>query len=71
MNNGLGQAAMVNGMRAALGNNPSVMNGLGGITMARERNMSQQQQDLGNQLLSGLEAVNGFNNLQFDWKTSP
>ena len=54
MNNGLGQAAMVNGMRAALGNNPSVMNGLGGITMARERNMSQQQQDLGNQLLSGL-----------------
>ncbi|XP_049411505.1 transcriptional corepressor SEUSS isoform X32 [Solanum stenotomum] len=71
MNNGLGQAAMVNGMRAALGNIPSSMNGLGGMTMARERNMSQQQQDLGNQLLSGLEAVNGFNNLQFDWKTSP
>ncbi|KAG5601032.1 hypothetical protein H5410_032402 [Solanum commersonii] len=71
MNYGLGQAAMVNGMRAALGNIPSSMNGLVGMTMARERNMSQQQQDLGNQLLSGLEAVNGFNNLQFDWKTSP
>ncbi|TMW89834.1 hypothetical protein EJD97_016575 [Solanum chilense] len=71
MNNGLGQAAMVNGMRAALGNNPSAMNGLVGMTMVREHNMSQQQQDLGNQLLSGLEAVNGFNNLQFDWKTSP
>ncbi|KAL3334785.1 hypothetical protein AABB24_031154 [Solanum stoloniferum] len=71
MNNGLGQASMVNGMRAALGNNPSAMNGLVGMTMVRERNMSQQQQDLGNQLLSGLEAVNGFNNLQFDWKTSP
>ncbi|MCE2054917.1 hypothetical protein HAX54_041636 [Datura stramonium] len=71
MNNGLGQAAMVNGIRAALGNNPSAMNGLVGMTMARERSMSQQQQDLGNQLLSGLEAVNGFNNLQFDWKTSP
>ncbi|XP_006356714.1 transcriptional corepressor SEUSS-like [Solanum tuberosum] len=71
MNNGLGQAAMVNGIRAVLGYNPSAMNGLVGMTMVRERNMSQQQQDLGNQLLSGLEAVNGFNNLQFDWKTSP
>lgn len=71
MNNRPGQAAMVNGIRAALGNNPSAMNGLVGMTTARERSMSQQQQDLGNQLLSGLEAVNGFNNLQFDWKTSP
>ncbi|KAL0314400.1 UNVERIFIED_CONTAM: hypothetical protein Sangu_2284400 [Sesamum angustifolium] len=69
--NGLGQTATVNGIRSALGNNSLSMNGRAGLTMAREQSMNQQQQDLGNQLLSGLEAVNGFNNLQFDWKASP
>ncbi|XP_020547481.1 transcriptional corepressor SEUSS-like [Sesamum indicum] len=70
--NGLGQTATVNGIRSALGNNSLSMNGRAGITMAREQSMNQQQQqDLGNQLLSGLGAVNGFNNLQFDWKASP
>ncbi|XP_059280173.1 transcriptional corepressor SEUSS-like [Lycium ferocissimum] len=68
MGNGLSQAAMV---RAALGNNSMSMNGRVGMPMSREQSMNQQQQDLGNQLLSGLGAVNGFNNLQFDWKTSP
>lgn len=68
---GLGQSAMVNGMRAAMGNN-SMMNGrVGMASMARDQSMNHQQQDLGNQLLSGLGAVNGFNNLQFDWKPSP
>lgn len=68
---GLGQSAMVNGIRAAMGNN-SIMNGRVGMTsMAQDRSMNHQQQDLGNQLLSGLGAVNGFNNLQFDWKPSP
>lgn len=68
---GLGQSAMVNGIRAAMGSN-SIMNGRVGMTsMAQDRSMNHQQQDLGNQLLSGLGAVNGFNNLQFDWKPSP
>lgn len=68
---GLGQPSMVNGIRSAMGNN-SVMNGrVGMASMAREQSMHHQQQDLGNQLLSGLGAVNGFNNLQFDWKHSP
>ncbi|KAK6114987.1 hypothetical protein DH2020_007256 [Rehmannia glutinosa] len=64
--NGLGQSAMVNGIRAALGNNNNSMsmNGRVGMAMGREQSMSQQ--DLGNQLLSGLGAVNGFNDLQFD-----
>ncbi|XWS21723.1 hypothetical protein CRYUN_Cryun30bG0079300 [Craigia yunnanensis] len=67
---GLGHSAIVNGIRAAMGNNP-VMNGRVGMTsMARDQGMNHQQ-DLGNQLLSGLGAVNGFNNLQFDWKPSP
>lgn len=71
MGNGLSQAPMVNGIRSALGNNSLSMNGRVGMPMSREQSMTQQQQDLGNQLLSGLGAVNGFNNLQFDWKTSP
>lgn len=71
MGNGLGQSAIVNGIRAAMGNNP-VMNGRVGMTsMARDQGMNHQQHELGNQLLSGLGAVNGFNNLQFDWKPSP
>ena len=70
MGGGLGQSAIVNGIRAAMGNN--VMNGRVGMTsMARDQGMNHQQQDLGNQLLSGLGAVNGFNNLQFDWRPSP
>ncbi|XVE55219.1 hypothetical protein DITRI_Ditri03aG0142000 [Diplodiscus trichospermus] len=70
MGGGLGQSAMVNGIRAAMGNN-SLMNGRVGMTsMARDQGMNHQQQDLGNQLLSGLGAVNGFNN-QYDWKPSP
>lgn len=66
----LGQSAMVNGIRAAMGNN-SIMNGRVGVqSIARDQNMHHLQQDLGNQLLSGLGAVNGFSNLQFDWKPS-
>ncbi|KAI9097880.1 hypothetical protein K1719_025651 [Acacia pycnantha] len=70
MGGGLGQSAMVNGIRAAMGNN-SIMNGRGGMaSIARDQAMNHQQ-DLSNQLLSGLGAVNSFNNLQFDWKSSP
>lgn len=70
MGNGLGQSAMVNGIRAAMGNN-SVINGRVSVpSMVRDQTMNHQQ-DLGNQLLSGLGAVNGFNNLPFDWKPSP
>ncbi|KAL2467869.1 Transcriptional corepressor SEUSS [Forsythia ovata] len=63
MGNGLGQSIMVNGIRATPGNNSMNMNRRGG--------MNQPQQDLGNQLLGGLGVVNGFNDLQFDWKPSP
>jgi hypothetical protein len=67
---GLAQSVMVNGIRAAMGNN-SMMNGRMGMpSMVRDQSMNHQQ-DLGNQLLSGLGAVNGFSNLQFDWKPSP
>lgn len=69
MGGGVGQSAPVNGMRGGMGNNP-VMNGRVGVPMmGREQSLSSHQQDLG--LLSGLGAVNGFSNLQFDWKPSP
>ncbi|XP_074272562.1 transcriptional corepressor SEUSS-like [Silene latifolia] len=68
---GMGQASMSNGIRAAMGNNS--MNGRIGVTsMSRDQSMNNHQQhDLGNQMLNGLGAINGFNNLQFDWKPSP
>ncbi|CAK9145721.1 unnamed protein product [Ilex paraguariensis] len=71
MGNGLGQSAMANGFRAAMGNSPVTMNGRVSMAMARDQNMNHQQPDLGNQLLNGFGAVNGFSNLQFDWKPSP
>ncbi|CAI8598463.1 unnamed protein product [Vicia faba] len=62
---GFGQSTMPNGMRAAMVNN-SITNGRGGMaSIARDQAMNHQQ-DLSNQLLSGLGAVNGYNNLQFD-----
>ncbi|GMP46573.1 hypothetical protein CsSME_00014671 [Camellia sinensis var. sinensis] len=71
MGSGHGQSAMLNGIRASMGNNSMAMNGMVSMAaMARDPNLSHQQA-LGDQLLSGLGAVNGFNNLQFDWKPSP
>ncbi|KAM7518738.1 hypothetical protein LguiB_017700 [Lonicera macranthoides] len=60
MGNGLGPSSMGNGIRAAMGNN----NGRVGVN-------TSNQHDMRNQMLGGLGAVNGFNNLQFDWKASP
>ncbi|KAK9740911.1 hypothetical protein RND81_03G070300 [Saponaria officinalis] len=59
---GIGRAYMVNGIRGAVGNNS--MNGRVGINR-------HEQYNLGDQMLSGLGSVNGFNNHQFDWKPSP
>ncbi|KAH9616838.1 hypothetical protein KSS87_022379, partial [Heliosperma pusillum] len=68
---GMGERSMVNGIRATMGN--SSMNGRVGITpMALDQNMNHQPpEDLGRHILSGLGAVNGFDDLQFDWKSSP
>lgn len=62
---GLGPSGLPNGMRPGMGNN-SVMNGRGGMTSLTREQAMNHQQDLSSQLLSGLGAVNGFNNLQFD-----
>lgn len=70
---GMGQGSMVNGIRGAMINTNSVgMNGRAGMpSMVRDQSMNHQQQDLGNQMLNGLGAINGFHSLQFDWKPSP
>ncbi|XP_057505374.1 transcriptional corepressor SEUSS-like [Actinidia eriantha] len=71
-NGGLGQSPMTNGIRAAMENNSMTMNGrIGMASMARDQTMNHQQQVLGDHLRSGLGPVHGFNNLQFDWKSSP
>ncbi|XP_077214301.1 transcriptional corepressor SEUSS-like [Tasmannia lanceolata] len=68
---GIGSSATTGGIRATMTNN-SVLNGRVGMgSMAHDPSMNHQPQDLGNRLLSGLGTVNSFNNLQFDWKSSP
>ncbi|KAL5982664.1 hypothetical protein ACLOJK_016740 [Asimina triloba] len=72
---GIGPLAAPSGIRAAVGNNSVMLNGrinMPSITQDLTMNHQQQQQhDMGSRLLSGLGAANSFNNLQFDWKTSP
>lgn len=69
---GTGLSAPASGIRATMTNNGMVMNGrLGTIPLPHDPTaMNHQLQDLNNQLLDRLEAVNNFDNLQFDWKSS-
>lgn len=70
--NGIGGLVSASGIRTAMANNSATLNGRGRIPlMTQDPTMNQQQQDLGNRLLSGLGAVNSFTNLQFNWKSSP
>ncbi|KAL8166152.1 hypothetical protein V2J09_007651 [Rumex salicifolius] len=59
--NGMGQAGMLNGVRAAMGGNQIPMNGRVGMgSIGRDQNMSNhQQQDLSNQL-NGFGSVNDY-----------
>ncbi|KAL1533529.1 transcriptional corepressor SEUSS-like isoform X2 [Salvia divinorum] len=70
LSNGHGRSTPANGVLSAVGNNALSMNGRAGLAMAREQSLSQQQ-DLGSQLHDGMGTVNGFNDIQFDWKSSP
>ncbi|XP_042036046.1 transcriptional corepressor SEUSS-like isoform X1 [Salvia splendens] len=70
LSNGHSQSTPANGVLSAVGNNALSMNGRAGLVMAREQSLSQQQ-DLGSQLHDGMGTVNGFNDIQFDWKSSP
>ncbi|XP_042040256.1 transcriptional corepressor SEUSS-like isoform X1 [Salvia splendens] len=70
LSNGHGQSTSANGVRSAVGNNTMPVNGRLGLPMTREQSLSQQE-DLGSQLHNGMGTVNGFHDLQFDWKSSP
>lgn len=72
MGGGISQSGSSSGIRGAMVTNSAPLNGRVGMSsMPQDLSMNNQQADIGNRLLSGLGAVNGFNNLQFDWKSSP
>lgn len=71
---GIGRAATASGIRAAMSNNATTMNGRIGMNQMSHDPMllgHHQQHDMGSRLLGSLGATNNFSNLQFDWKTSP
>lgn len=71
---GISPGAAASGIRAAMANNVTNMNGRVGLNQISQDptlTSHHQQQDMGSRLLSGLGAVNSFNNLHFDWKSSP
>ena len=70
---GLGPSATASGMRTVIANNSMTLNGRVSSmpSMTQDSTMNHQQQDLGSRLFSGHGAVNSFNNLQFEWKSSP
>ncbi|KAJ0976810.1 hypothetical protein J5N97_012284 [Dioscorea zingiberensis] len=71
---GLGPTATASGIRAAIANNAamSVSGRIGMNQISQDPSaMSHQQPEMSNRLLGGLGSINSFNNLQYDWKTSP
>lgn len=68
------QSTTANGLRAVMANDAMTMTGRVGMNHLSQypHTMNHQQlQDMESRLLSGSGHVNGFDNLQFDWKSSP
>jgi len=62
----IGLSNNASGMRTAMGNNYGTLTGRVGVPlMPQDANMNLEQQELANGFLN---AVNGFNGPQFDWK---
>lgn len=66
---GLSPNPAVNAMRSALGNNSINFTGRVSMPLMPQDAVNYQQQELANRLLNGVGAVNGFNDIQFDWKS--
>lgn len=67
---GVGLSTAATGIRSvAMGNNSGTLTGRVGLPlMASDNSVNFQQQELANRLFNGVGAVNGFNDLQFNWK---
>lgn len=66
---GVGLSTAATGIRVAVANNSGTLTGRVGLPlMPSDNSVNLQQQELANRLLNGLGAVNGFNDLQFNWK---
>ena len=69
LSGGMGLSPNPTGMRSAMGNNSLNFTRRVSMPLMPQDAANHQQQELANRLLNGLGAVNGFNNLQFDWKS--
>jgi hypothetical protein len=67
---GVGLSTAATGIRVSMGNNSGTLTGRVGVPLMPSDNSLNllQQQELANRLHTGVGAVNGFNDLQFNWK---
>ncbi|PKU70913.1 transcriptional corepressor SEUSS [Dendrobium catenatum] len=68
---GIGPSVSSSGLKATMANNALNRVGMNHLTQDSSAISHQQQQDMESRLLGGLESVNSFSNMQFDWKPSP
>ncbi|KAE8694117.1 Transcriptional corepressor SEUSS [Hibiscus syriacus] len=67
---GMGLSSNPTAMRPAMWNNSMNLAGRARMPLMMSQDaVNHQQQELANRLLNGLGAVNGFDSLQFDWKS--
>ncbi|GMI98088.1 seuss [Hibiscus trionum] len=67
---GVGLSSNPTAMRPAMGNNSMNFTGRARMPLMMPQDpVNHQQQELANRFFNGLGAVNGFDNLQFDWKS--
>ncbi|XVE86537.1 hypothetical protein DITRI_Ditri18aG0041300 [Diplodiscus trichospermus] len=69
LSGGMGPSPNPSAMRSAMGNNSMNFTGRVSMPLMPQDALNHQQQELASRLLNGLGAANGFNNLQFDWKS--
>lgn len=71
---GIGPSINANGQRSAIAYNTMTYDGRIGMNNIPRHPTpvnQHQQHSPGNQLMSGFESISSFNNLDFDWKSSP
>ncbi|KDP42600.1 hypothetical protein JCGZ_24374 [Jatropha curcas] len=66
---GNGLSAAASGVKAVMGNNYGILPGRVGMPLRHQDAGIDHQQEFTNRLLSGLGAVNGYFDHQFDWKS--